>query len=171
MSDSWRVNFPIIRDPARRADHLVFWMKPIKDARPGYQPSYCDVVGMARNESFWKFTVPLTTWERSLMAPKHFIECGEERALNKGFWQPSFPVLVDPESREEHIVYKRDIMTMDPSFCRVSGMAKSGTLRAFVVLSHDYDLAMERGRKQFVEAHGITSPSAILVDPTGRALV
>jgi hypothetical protein len=164
----WRANFPIIRDPARREDHLVFWMKPIEDARPGYQPSYCDVVGMARDESFWKFTVALTTWERSLMVPKHFVECGEERALDKALWQPSFPVLVDPQSLEKHIIYKRDPMKGDPVFCRVTGMAKNGTLRAFVVSSHDYELA---GRKQFIESTGISSPSAILVDPSGRPLV
>lgn len=171
VADPWRVNFPIISDPARKEDHLVFWMKPIEDARPGHPPSYCDVVGMAQNEQHWKFTVSLTVWERSLMAPRHFIECDIERELDTRLWQPSFPVLSDPISGQKHIVYKRDPSRGDPTVCRVSGMAKDGTLRAFIVTQWDYDEALERGRKQFVETAGISSPSAILVDPSGKPLV
>ncbi len=171
VADPWRVNFPIIVDPARKEDHLVFWMKPIEDARPDHLPSYCDVVGMARNETFWKFTVSLTVWERSLMSPRHFMECERWCELDPKLWQPSFPLLTDPVSGEPHIVYKRDPMRGDPTVCRASGMAKDGTLRAFVVTSLDYEVAMESNRKQFVETTGISSPSAILVDPSGKPLV
>lgn len=171
MSNPWRVNFPVIIDPARKEEHLVFWMKPIEDARPDHLPTYCDVVGMARNETHWKFTVPLTVWERSLMAPRHFIECYEPRPLELAKWQPSFPVLTDPNSLEEHIVYKRDPMKGGIPLCRVSGMARGGTLRAFIADNHDYDEACKSKRKQFIETLGISSPSAILVDPSGRPLV
>lgn len=104
------------------------------------------------------------------MAPRHFIECGP-RPLDQRLWAPSFPVLADPESSEEHIVYKRDLMKGDSAFCRVAGMAKGGTLRAFVVPTRDYDVSCQSARKQFVETNGVSSPSAILVDPSGRMLV
>jgi len=90
-------------------------------------------------------------------------------------WRVSFPVLYDPWSKEEHIVYLfRHIANANPSLPPTQGYAigmdRKGEVRKFTVSLHDYYMAEKRSLIHFIQVDNIRAPEGIITDSEGKAM-
>lgn len=91
--EPWRVNFPVLIEPASREEHLAYLVKWIEDVRPGVAPTRGWAIGMTRAGVLRKFTVYLHDYERAARAPIHLVQVDGVRTPAGALVDPTGKVL------------------------------------------------------------------------------
>lgn len=91
-------------------------------------------------------------------------------------WRVSFPVVVDPASRIEHLaliaVHIPDARGPHvlPTMCKVLGFDRKGQHRQFTISIAAYRHAELTALKKMIEVDNIEAPKGMVVDATGRVM-
>jgi len=93
----WRVNFPVITDPATRKECLALMAIHIPDARgPAFPSTMCNVLGFTRDGQHLKFTIPIETYMRAQLAPVHLLEVDNIQGPKGSIVDPTGRAISDP---------------------------------------------------------------------------
>jgi len=89
-------------------------------------------------------------------------------------WKIAFPVLVDPWSKEEALILRREVIAdartgVPPTMCEVTGRTRAGRMVRFVVPIRDFDRAA-LAPVYLAQVETLRSPTGVLFDPKGQPL-